>query len=53
MAKIAIKNEKINALGGIYFVLDKFVALLVDIIAHMNAWYQSENATSVFPLAGD
>ena len=32
MAKIAIKNEKITAFGGINFVLDKFDALLGDVI---------------------
>ena len=35
MAKIAIKNEKITAFGGINFVLDKFDALLGDVIDHM------------------
>ncbi len=32
MAKVAIKNEKITAFGGINFVLDKFDALLGDVI---------------------
>ena len=32
MAKLAIKNEKITAFGGINFVLDKFDALLGDVI---------------------
>ena len=32
MAKIALKNEKITAFGGINFVLDKFDALLGDVI---------------------
>ena len=32
MAKIAQKNEKITAFGGINFVLDKFDALLGDVI---------------------
>ena len=32
MAKLAIKNEKITAFGGINFVLDKFDALLGGVI---------------------
>ena len=32
MAKIAIKNEKITSFGGLFFVLDKFDALLGDVI---------------------
>lgn len=35
MAKLAIKNEKINAFGGINFVLDKFDAILGDVIDHV------------------
>ena len=35
MAKLAIKNERINAFGGINFVLDKFDALLGDVIDHV------------------
>ena len=32
MANVAIKNEKITAFGGINFVLDKFDALLGEVI---------------------
>ena len=34
IAKIAQKNEKITAFGGINFVLDKFDAILRDVIDH-------------------
>ena len=36
MAKIAHKNEKTTAFGGINFVLDKYDALLRDVIGYKN-----------------
>ena len=57
MAKVAIKNEKITAFGGINFVLDKFDALLGDVIDRVlgrrstSIGYQySEIIRSIFAL---
>ncbi|MBR6980383.1 MAG: hypothetical protein IKH88_11210 [Prevotella sp.] len=36
MAKIAHKNEKTTAFGGINFVLDKYDALLREVIGYKN-----------------
>ena len=51
MAKIAIKNEKITAFGGINFVLDKFDALLGDVIDRILGIRSSTSSTGSTPTA--
>ena len=57
MAKLAIKNEKITAFGGINFVLDKFDALLGEVIDRVlgirsttTGYQYSEIIRSIFAL---